>query len=85
MALLKKDFEYLHWIEFMNYNNAKLLSVQMNVSVKGAEHTLLALQKRGLITIEFREDIIYGSQLTEKGKNLWNNKKYASWKEELGY
>jgi len=85
VEITKKDFEILHWIEYMNYNNPKLLSEQLDISEDEAKKKLLDLEKRGLIKIENREGKIYGSQLTEKGKEIWNNQKYNEWKEELGY
>ena len=69
----------------MNYNNPKLLSEQLNVPKKEAKNKLLELEKKYLIKIEIREGEIYGSQLTKKGKEIWNSKKYSKWKEDLGY
>ena len=37
------------------------------------------------IGFEYCEGKIYGSQLTEKGKEIWNDSKYNNWKKELGY
>jgi DNA-binding MarR family transcriptional regulator len=85
MEITKKDFEILHWIEYMNYNNPKLLSKQLGSSKKEAENKLLELEKKDLIKTEIREKKIYGSQLTKKGKGIWNSKKYSKWKEELDY
>lgn len=85
MKIAKKDFEILHWIEYMNYNNPELLSKQLDITKKEAENKLLELGKKGLIKIETREGEMYGSQLTEKGKEIWNNKKRSKWKEDLGY
>ena len=85
MKIAKKYFEILHWIEYMNYNNPELLSKQLNITKKEAENKLLELEKKDLIKIEIREGGIYGSQLTEKGKEIWNSKKYSKWKENLGY
>jgi len=81
----KKDFEILYWIEFMKYNSPKQLSKVIEVSGGKLISNLKEFEKKGLISIEFREGKVYGSQLTEKGKAIWNNKKYLKWKEELGY
>ena len=85
MEITKQDFEILFWIEYMNYNNPKLLSGQLEISEQKIKNKLLNLEKEELIKIEYRENKIYGSQLTEKGKEIWNNEKYDEWKEELGY
>ena len=81
----KKDFEILHWIEHMCFNNPKQLSEQVEISKQKAEKKLIQFEKRGLIKIEYREGKIYGSQLTDKGKQIWEDDKYLNWKLELGF
>lgn len=80
----KQDFKFLFLIDFMNYNDPNLLS-DNEISEKEAEDKLNELEKRGLIKIEHREGKIYGSQLTEKGKDIMEDKNYLEWKEEFGY
>ena len=81
----KKDFEVLYWIEYMNYNNPKLLSDQIGISEQEAEKKLNEFEGKELIEIENREKRIYGSRLTEKGKKIFNDSQHSKWKEELGY
>ena len=81
----RKEFEILHWIEYMNYNNPKQLSKQMEISEQEAEDKLRELADKDLIKIEFRNNQIYGSQLTEKGKAILEENGYGKWKEELGF
>ncbi len=81
----KKDFEILFYIEFGAFNDPKGLSSKLGISEKEAEEKIKEFEKRELITMEYREGKIYGSQLTEKGKQIWNNKKYLNWKVEGGY
>ena len=81
----KKDFEILYWIEYMNYNYPKSISKQIGITEEKAEKKLKEFEKKGLIEIEMRDEEIYGSRLTKKGKNVWDDEKYFKWKEELGY
>lgn len=85
MKITKEDFEILHWIEYMNYNDLRLLSETLGITKEDAEKKLLELEKRKLIKIEYRENKIYGSQLTEEGKKIWDDDNYLKWKLELGY
>ncbi len=85
MKLTKKEFEALHLIEFMNYNNPELLSKEMKISNEEAENILYSLRNKILITIEERENEIYGSQLTNLGKEIWNSPEWEEYKIELGY
>lgn len=85
MNITRADFEVLYLIEFMQFNNPNQLSEQMNISKEEATKKLKRFEKRGLIVIEYRENKIYGSQLTEKGKKIYSDSKYGGWKEELGY
>jgi predicted transcriptional regulator len=85
MAITKQIFEAIFHIEFMNQNNPELLSKAMEIQEKEATKILLELEKQGIIKIQKKENKIYGSQLTEKGKEIFNNKKYLNWKLKLGY
>lgn len=85
MKITKEEFEAIYWIEYMNYNNPKLLSKQINISEEEAKKLLLHFEKEDIIKIERRENKIYGSQLTKKGKEIWNDNSYKKLKEELGY
>jgi len=85
VKVAKEGFEILHWIEFMGFNNPKLLSGQMSISKDEAEKKLKEFEEQGLIEIEYREGGIYGSRLTVKGKDIWNDDQYMDWKLELGY
>jgi predicted transcriptional regulator len=81
----KTDFEVIFWIESMGYNNPDLLSEQMDWPIKEAEKYLLRLEQEGLIKIEYKENKIYSSQLTVKGREIYEDRNYKTWKEELGY
>jgi DNA-binding MarR family transcriptional regulator len=81
----KQDFEIIFWIEYMHYNNPKLLSEHIGISKEEAEKKLRKFEKQGLIEIEMREGRIYGSRLTKKGKKIFKDVQYNKWKEELGY
>lgn len=85
MKIAKEDFEILFWIHFMQFNNPKQLSQQMSISKEKAESKLKEFESKEWIEIEYREDEIYGSQLTEKGKEIWNDSEYDEWKQELGH
>ena len=85
MKLTKEDFEIVYWIHFMQYNNPKQISQQMGISEEKAKSKLKEFEANGFIEIEYCEGKIYGSQLTEKGKEIWNDSKYNNWKKELGY
>ncbi|MBS3141141.1 hypothetical protein J4405_03280 [Candidatus Woesearchaeota archaeon] len=83
--ITKEDFEILHWVEFMNYNDPKKLSQQMGLSEKEAEIKMKELEKNELIIRECRFGKLYGYKLTEKGLKIWNAKRYLNWKLGLGY
>ena len=79
------DFKFIFWIEFMGLNDSVRLSDKMGISEEDAEKKLVELKKQGFIEIENREGKIYGSRLTEKGKEIFNDDKYKNLKMELGY
>jgi len=81
----EKDFEAIYWIEHMKLNNSLKLSSQLGISEKEAEEKLTELKEKELIDIENREGKIHSSQLTKKGKQIWDDEKYLNWKTELGY
>lgn len=83
--LTKKEFEAIYLIEFMKYNNPKLLSEEMNITQEESENLIYNLQIKMLISIEERENKIYGSQLTNIGKAVWNFPEWEEYKLELGY
>ena len=69
----------------MNYNYPKSISKQMGITEEKAEKKLKEFEKEGLIEIEMRDGEIYGSRLTKKGKNVWDDEKYFKLKGEPGY
>jgi DNA-binding MarR family transcriptional regulator len=79
----REDFEALHWIEYMGLNNPNKLAPQLSISKEEANDKLIELERKGLIKIEHREGRIYGSQLTEEGKRVWEDDKYSTIREEL--
>jgi len=85
MKLTKEEFEIIFWIEYMGYNYPERLSETMEIPEEEAKKRMKQLEAEGLITITIREKEIYGSQLTEKGKEIWDDKQYNKWKEDLGY
>jgi len=85
MKISREDFEIIFWIEFMGYGDPSRLSGQMNKSEEGVEKRLRGLEERGLIKIELRDGKIYGSSLTSRGVEVFNDKQYLKWKLELGY
>jgi DNA-binding MarR family transcriptional regulator len=85
MTLTQEEFEIIYWIEYMGYNYPKKLSEIIGISEEDAKKTLIKLENDGLITIEMRDNAIYGSKLTDKGKEFFNDEQYKEWKEELDY
>jgi DNA-binding MarR family transcriptional regulator len=85
MSITNQEFKTIHIIEFMNYNNPKQISEELGIDENGAKKLLKNLEEKELITIEYREDKIYGSKLTKKGKNIWDSKEFKELKIELGY
>ena len=82
----KKEFEAIFAIEFMNCNDPKCLSSSLGINNSDAIKLLEEFENRDWISIEYRGGKIYGSKLTGKGKEIWNDdEKYMDWKEEFGY
>jgi DNA-binding MarR family transcriptional regulator len=79
----RPDFEILFWIEFMNDSDPLRLADRLEISKDEAYKKLKEFADLGLIEIVDRDGKFYESNLTEKGRAIFDDKKYDDWKEGL--
>ena len=79
MKITKEDFEVIFEIGFLNVNSIKSLTGRIAKNEETTKDKLNALIKKGIL--ESDKHGIYS--FTNKGKKIWNDKKYDKWKEEL--
>ncbi|MEK6914686.1 MAG: hypothetical protein AABW83_03480 [Nanoarchaeota archaeon] len=79
----RKDFEIIFWIEFMNDSDPLRLADRLKISKDEAYKILLDFKDRGWIKIIDRDGKFYESNLTKKGREIFEDKNYDEWKEGL--
>ena len=83
MELTKEDFEILYNIEMVGLNDPDRLGTRIRGTKEEVENKFKDLERRGLLEIEYRKGKFYGAQLTEKGKEIYNDSKYEKGVQEI--
>lgn len=83
--LSKEKFRDIFLIGFgLCYDMSRFAST-LKISIDEVKKKVTALEKEGLVEIQYRDGMIYCFQLTKKGQKIFDDSKYSDWKVEFGY